>query len=74
MAPLLFTTGNRLHRPVDIDRHTHASMHQATTSNHESVLKVKVCLLPQIELILAVGRKLSTKSDIKLPRSFTETV
>lgn len=25
--------------------------------------------LPQMELILAVGLKLSTKSDIKLPRS-----
>lgn len=72
MAPLLFTTGNRLHRPVDTHTPTHASMHEAT--NHESVLKVKVCLLPQIELILAVGRKLSTKSDIKLPRSCTETV
>lgn len=32
-----------------------------------------MCLLPQIELILAVGRKLSTKSDIKLPRSFIES-
>lgn len=26
-------------------------------------------LVPQIELILAVGLKLSTKSDIKLPKS-----
>lgn len=29
-----------------------------------------MCLSPQIELILAVGLKLSTKSDIKLPRSY----
>lgn len=31
-----------------------------------------MCLLPQIELILAVGLKLSTKSDIKLPRSYKQ--
>lgn len=28
-----------------------------------------IIVLPHIELILAVGRKLSTKSDIKLPKS-----
>ena len=27
-------------------------------------------LLPHMELILAVGLKLSTKSDIKLPKSY----
>lgn len=30
-------------------------------------------LLPQMELILAVGLKLSSKSDIKLPRSYRQT-
>lgn len=33
---------------------------------------VFVRLLPEIELILAVGLKLSTKSDIKLPRSYKQ--
>lgn len=104
MAPLLFTTGNRLHRPVD----SHSWIQKYKTSNTCSALlrpslhqlhfhiyyfdntkgikKSKLwqqpqkklplfChayilfLLPQIELILAVGLKLSTKSDIKLPRS-----
>lgn len=29
-----------------------------------------ISALPHIELILAVGLKLSTKSDIKLPKSY----
>lgn len=38
-------------------------------SNNENMC---VSLSPQMELILAVGLKLSTKSDIKLPRSYKQ--
>lgn len=70
MAPLLLTTGNRLHLPGN----THVDAEIKWLWINAQSKGVFRCLLPQIELILAVGRKLSTKSDIKLPRSFAGIV
>lgn len=56
-----------LSKPKYIDNHTLINNILKASS-----VSVFVSLLPQIELILAVGLKLSTKSDIKLPRSYTQ--
>ncbi len=73
MAPELLTTGRRLQRPE-----TYSSMWHAAAGAHGDTSlqqrETRICerILPQIELIRAVGLKLSTKSDIRLPNSCKE--
>lgn len=87
IAPELFTTGRRLQRP---DTHTEKENTHTSDTDMVVCVCVSVCIRysgtsagrittvflnsPQMELILAVGRKLSTKSDIRLPNSWRREI